>query len=117
VKTFFGKVGGMMLVGGLTFGFGSQGRAACITDLGPHKDNYGYAVFQFKNSCSERVWVSLCVKSYPSGSEAVYNPYGKYAEANSTASITDGMYSAYDSYRWNEGGTVSCPFYSFIERN
>lgn len=84
--------------------------AACLSDQGPYEDNYGYAVFPFKNLCGYSVQVSLCVKSYPDGVNATYNLYGRTISAESTESITDGLWRTYDSYQWAEDSTVSCPF-------
>lgn len=85
--------------------------AGCLKDLGPYEDDYGYARFPFSNSCSDTVSVSLCVKSWPSGSdEPVYNLYSDTVYGGSRTDMTDGLWATFDSYEWTEGGLQICPF-------
>jgi|GEM_PF-1410905 len=99
-----GALAGMVAVPGFAV-------AGCLTDLGPYEDNYGYARFPFTNSCSEAVTVSLCVKSWPSGSdEPVYNLFSDTVYGGSRTDLTDGMWATFDSYEWTENGVQMCPF-------
>jgi hypothetical protein len=83
----------------------------CLTDLGPYEDNYGWARLPFSNSCGESATVSVCVKSWPAGSdEAIYNTYSGTVNAHDRLDLTDGLWSTFDSYRWQENGVQSCPF-------
>jgi len=85
--------------------------AACLTDLSPYEDDYGWANFPFRNDCDYDVNVSLCVKSYPQGAdEPVYNLYSKVIPARDKSSITDGLWKSYDSYAWQEDAIQTCPF-------
>lgn len=98
---------------GLLSLFCSEGlRAACITDQGPYEGEYGYALFPFYNSCEEDIYVSLCVKSYPAGSDrAVFNLYGGTAGGRNSLTLTNGLWKEFYSYRWLADGSVECPFY------
>lgn len=83
----------------------------CLTDMGPFEDEYGWAIFPFKNSCEESATVSLCVKSWPAGSdEPAYNLYSGTVYGNDQLNLTDGKYNTLESYRWMENGYQSCPF-------
>ncbi len=84
---------------------------ACLTDLGPFENHQGWAIFPFKNDCSDDATISLCVKSWPPGSsEPAYNFYGGRVPANDRLDVTDGMWRHFDSYRWQENGPQICPF-------
>jgi hypothetical protein len=85
--------------------------AGCLSDLGPYEDNYGYARFPFSNSCADSATVSLCVKSWPTGSDdPVYNLYSDTIYGGDRKDLTDGLWSIFDSYEWTEGGVQLCPF-------
>lgn len=86
-------------------------QAGCLTDLGPYRDHYGFAVFPFSNGCDESVTVNLCVKSWPPGSEdPVFNSYSGIVYANDRSDLTNGKWEYLDSYQWTEEGYQSCPF-------
>ena len=90
---------------------GATAQGGCLTDLGPYPDDYGWAIFPFKNACDQQVTVNLCVKSWPPGSEdPAYNLYSGTVYGNDQLELTDGKYDTIDSYRWTEDGYQSCPF-------
>ena len=85
--------------------------AGCLTALGPYSDDYGQAIFPFKNDCQSDVTVSLCVKSLPPGSdEPAYNLYSGVVYGDDLLNLADGKFNTLDSYRWTESGYQSCPF-------
>jgi hypothetical protein len=100
-----------LLATALTGALAPAAFGGCLTDLGPYEDDYGWARFPFRNDCEESVSVSLCVKSFPEGSdEAVYNSYSQTVNAHDRADLTDGLWRQFDSYRWQENTYQYCPF-------
>ena len=88
-----------------------QVEASCIKDQGPYEDEYGFAIFPFYNSCDEYFTISLCVKSYPPGSDTpVFNRYSKTAYGRSSIEISAGKWDQFASYRWDADERVACPF-------
>lgn len=83
----------------------------CIKDQGPYEDEYGFAIFPFYNSCDEAFSITLCVKSYPPGSDTpVFNLYSKSAYGRSSVTISGGKWDQFSSYRWDADELVACPF-------
>jgi len=86
-------------------------QASCIKDQGPYEGEYGFAMFPFSNSCDEAFTISLCVKSYPPGSDTpIYNLYSKTAYGRSSIEISGGKWDQFESYRWDADQPVNCPF-------
>jgi len=105
IKTFFTAAALCSL-----FYFG-QAEASCIKDQGPYEDEYGFAIFPFLNTCDEAFSITLCVKSYPVGSDTPsFNRYSKTAYGRSSIEISAGKWDQFAAYRWDADELVACPF-------
>ena len=80
--------------------------AACVTDQGAYKDDWGFAKFPHYNGCKNvSASVYLCTKSM----DGYYNRYYMSLNAKSYGEITGGKWAHLHSYSSNETG-YDCSF-------